>query len=983
MSQAQKTILVAAANVGSLGTDAANPSAANTAVRKNLVDTISRIGRDFGPLAALCVQEVGNFETRLPPYFLSPPQHHDGHVRYGADSGGRRGVAIYAATEASTASQIDDKNELCGTTVSYINAKRKIVKIALVCIYRNQHGTFKRTISETKDAILKMAHQLLNDGAANAVIMGDFNCSNIAFPGFREIIHPELMHQHNAASAPTRIDKIFVSQHFQNCGILTVYPSVENLQPTFENRNLGHRVPLIYIGRDPRVAAADEKIEIVSMKKVKKAAKNIDTNSLPSHKVNEHCSKYTNKMAEALNQLIADVFRSCRVKISKKKMSNNFILVDALERQADASAGKADRWNDLYRFHALVKGGLEEKITDAPKITEHAEKLELKLRELYIADQRLSAEIADKLYPVRHDVRAQWVENKKAFKKLVLSTSNSGAKDDADISLKLLRAVLARSAAVRDYLQQVCRRCLKIGLVPDVWKQDLLYPLYKRSGKTSDAKNWRPITIQPSFGKVLSKVFMQLIKNYQDGNTENHAYVAKRSCVTAIVDVQLGLLQENNPHDLQKSDCPNDLFDVFIESLDDISSAFESVEHPFICRALGNTFAGDREFNIPGYAASYLQRNSTVLDRVTGQKVTLKKTHKLKSTPQGSQSSPLFWRTFDRGFNYLFHLMMDNLITKGATKIQSYKCTNFADDHKTRLRLRLQKTLGMLEICAEIKLALTVVRKLIMKATELMGCSVNPKKSENIIPAKYHGTMLLLDERFVVKDTYKWLGYFLTLTGDGQLKYEVKSIEKRFIAVCNTRDDIFQYSRNISLRFKVYQTFLAPFVELYLPLVVQSMEHQKTAVHRFQADCLSKAAQVAYTAKAETIEGWFRELSVQDKTVRMAARISKACGTLEVQAELLLKHPPQQQRVLRGRSEIPQLGDAHLRQAITGPTAARSNFIFRLNLLSSFPAPPVVSSRKLDFRLIQKKARTLNAVIRKKIADRAMQNDPAEDSDPN
>ena len=158
-------------------------------------------------------------------------------------------------------------------------------------------------------------------------------------------------------------------------------------------------------------------------------------------------------------------------------------------------------------------------------------------------------------------------------------------------------------------------------------------------------------------------------------------------------------------------------------------------------------------------------------------------------------------------------------------------------------------------------------------------------------------------------------------------------------------------------------------------IVVQSPEHQRTVVHKFQSDCLAKTAQVSYTASVEKVEEWFKEMSVKDKTVRMAVRIEKACGTWKLQEELLRLHPPPKPMQTRARRETqPEAnlpGDPERRLALTGPVSARNNFIFKLNLYASFPREEKLKNRNLDFKAIQNKARSMNLAIKKKIAQRA------------
>lgn len=144
----------------------------------------------------------------------------------------------------------------------------------------------------------------------------------------------------------------------------------------------------------------------------------------------------------------------------------------------------------------------------------------------------------------------------------------------------------------------------KLGFMPKVWKLDNIHFLYKRKGDRSDAANWRPITIAVSLGKHVERLFSILISPMDDRNYENHAYVKKRPCMTAICEVQRHLLKAKtmaNKRKFYKA--------VSIISADDISEAFESIEGILIAYALELIFKRDRSANLGGFIMSFLSGN--------------------------------------------------------------------------------------------------------------------------------------------------------------------------------------------------------------------------------------------------------------------------------------------------------------------------------------------------------------------------------------
>ena len=121
------------------------------------------------------------------------------------------------------------------------------------------------------------------------------------------------------------------------------------------------------------------------------------------------------------------------------------------------------------------------------------------------------------------------------FKKIILKTCNSGARDHRDLSLKLTKALISNSKAVLNFLYGLMKGMTKTGYVPKEWKIDLISFLYKRKGERSDPKNWRPITIAASYGKHFEKISLYQLRRLGDRNPDNHAYIVDKSCLAAVL----------------------------------------------------------------------------------------------------------------------------------------------------------------------------------------------------------------------------------------------------------------------------------------------------------------------------------------------------------------------------------------------------------------------------------------------------------------
>ena len=190
-----------------------------------------------------------------------------------------------------------------------------------------------------------------------------------------------------------------------------------------------------------------------------------------------------------------------------------------------------------------------------------------------------------------------------------------------------------------------------------------------------EAENYRPITIAPSLGKMLEKVALAILKQAPDLNEKNHAYVEKRSCLTAICAAMADI--ESKKHEK----CPEGCVRVLALSLDDASSAFECIPHRAIeywCQESLNC----QEIPMDKFVASYLARTSFALNEHGEPAVEIKKRYVKRTSPQGSILSPFFWRIFDMIFSEIFREFLDVAVEE-IPELESYSDENFADDKYT------------------------------------------------------------------------------------------------------------------------------------------------------------------------------------------------------------------------------------------------------------------------------------------------------------
>lgn len=106
--------------------------------------------------------------------------------------------------------------------------------------------------------------------------------------------------------------------------------------------------------------------------------------------------------------------------------------------------------------------GIMEKDDTKPHIDKLAEKHNKKLASIKKADIERGREAIHKIYGKRQKLTARWAGNIRDFRRAVMSTSNSNAKDCAGLSLVVTKAFLSNTTFLRRY-KLICDWSLKLG----------------------------------------------------------------------------------------------------------------------------------------------------------------------------------------------------------------------------------------------------------------------------------------------------------------------------------------------------------------------------------------------------------------------------------------------------------------------------------------------------------------------------------------
>ena len=972
-----KGLIITAANVGSFGSYNPELKPENIKVRANTINFLTRVAKTYGRVDAFLAQETNtdNYENfNFTPILKNAPVATNKEASYGADDGGKRGVAIWANQSEEfkehdnrILNQIpkDDRNEITTTILRYKNRKSRSIPIGIINCYRNQHRIYERSEEETKDAIMKICGKLKALGVNSHLIAGDFNSQSFRLNNnYREIKSQKLFHKHNSQCRKTFIDKIFANT--PNVGLLDVQPTLENT--TTENDQLGHKAYVLWAGSQPYTAETAE-VTICNPKKLRLAAKECEDAEIPmipepdTHKDKIKDQKaFIDFMSDSFDELLKKLIKRASKTMKKPQGGRaDLIIWDQIEQTADYQNASDRPWHALYAFTSSTKENLDtEEDTKKPPLKDLAKNLENKFNDLReeekATDQGMSKldEYIKKQFPINYSKKGTFYKCKKKFRRLILDVSNSSAKDRNGISLKQIKAILGSNSKIRDAYQNLSEWCFVAGYFPKNWRNDDIFFIWKRKGKRSDPTMYRPITIASSIGKCLEKQIAHYLNNITNNNKQNHAYTKKRSCITAITDVQKLLLKISNPFE-DKNLGANQYIDIPIMSTDDISSAFESVPHRAVYEAIERDYYGDNRYKISQLLQSYLKRNIQAKDRITNERINIEKKFQNKSIPQGSIISPLLWRIFDGLFTGYYNKLLYEF-SKQNEYLKKADNRAFADDHLTPSWLRLPKNSSQALIGLTIKCTFKATRSLIVIATEKFGCGCNPAKSENIVPPQYHQAIKLIDKKFKVKNEFKWLGYVLILNDKGQLKFDLKYAENKLLLAKIERDSIYQYTTNMRIKHCYYRNFMAPCTEWFLPIVIQQPDKENTIVHKFQRDCLAKIASVHHTAPATECEAAIGEMPIRNKAQRMAIRITENCGTKEAEKNALGTVGKEDQvRVTRaGSREITAINSTR--------SGAKENIIFRINYFSSLQLKEFVK-KKTNYAEVKKWAKSTNRKI--------------------
>ena len=350
-------------------------------------------------------------------------------------------------------------------------------------------------------------------------------------------------------------------------------------------------------------------------------------------------------------------------------------------------------------------------------------------------------------------------------------------------------------------------------------------------------------------------------------NPDNHAYVEDHSCLSAIIRVT-----EYFRHIRKRiaSLRGQGFRAVPLILTEDISGAFESIDHEVIDQILETFFSEDGDFDIRGSIRSYLKRESWVTDRTTGERLLINKTHPTKTAPQGSSLSPTLWRLFDAVFTKIYKDTITANIAHESSIVDDFMHVAYADDHLTVVLLKFPDDVCASAMSTAIDDTARLFRGILDCATRCVGCSINAAKSE-VLVADPDSTC-----NMEAKNEFTWLGYSLRLTKDHRLMFTDTKMIARFKHTLAVARSVFQYVRSMYVRWRIYKVYIAPIIDWYLPVVAHKPRHdlaKNNAIESFQHQLLSLVTGASSKVSTAGLTNVCFEPPVAFKLKRLCARL--------------------------------------------------------------------------------------------------------------
>merc|ERR1712226_1436843 len=117
-------------------------------------------------------------------------------------------------------------------------------------------------------------------------------------------------------------------------------------------------------------------------------------------------------------------------------------------------------------------------------------------------------------------------------------------------------------------------------------------------------------------------------------------------------------------------------------------------------------------------------------------------------------------------------------------------------------------------------------------------------------------------------------GYYIKLQNNGNIHFCKDKIKDKLLNVAIESNYFYQYTYNRMLRWKTFKTYVAPYIELFLPLQIQTGLCKKSIVRRIQHSCRAKAMNISYKCGRVKLRNIMNEMSMEEKCSTLAHRLT-------------------------------------------------------------------------------------------------------------
>ena len=536
---------------------------------------------------------------------------------------------------------------ICATDIfEYTSGRNRIrtSKISIIQCYRN-HDISVATFTGWLNNLVKMNKKL---GIQEIILFGDMNSSSLRVNFLTEITHAGY-HKHREKSKPRLIDKIFVTPTLLDIGIeVQVMNSIETIAT--ESNGLGHKAFLIALNET--ITNNSEPKTIISNKKFKK--------TIEAHFTDKHTETLLRNIGKAPLQPIQHESNSNFKSISTEEYTALYrdpaaLLTDELVKVLELSkitikkkelfdfddlknAAMGNTTDAVKRFSRMTKYVLSSICSESPLLThsiDGEEKPELKDLCTCLSRKLNKCHRGDEDF-MDDFVNSVELKTLNTPTKLTMDELQKGLKNIKPKKTPWIRGITPShvleaakaSNNFRKLLLLLLNRCLREGKLATCMNHDSAIFLYKK-GSRSDSSNYRPISIDHPFTKVLCEILNQKairhINKYR--HPLNFSYESGKSTMTAILTASLITEEIVNRGNVPVIICT------------DMSGAFETCQASLIQKCLDRALA-ENEIKVKDTVISYMTEKVIFGKEKDGSIIEIYRKDKKIGAGQGSKMSP-------------------------------------------------------------------------------------------------------------------------------------------------------------------------------------------------------------------------------------------------------------------------------------------------------------------------------------------------------